>query len=309
MLSAFIDNLKAGSTYVYSPNPFVLLCGGEVTDIKEKKPTASLRDAFLKSSPFSAIKNAGILQIEEIREYFDKDCPYKELVTFERDIAQMSDLVLLFSESPGSFTELGVFTSFKDISRRLLLIIQNKHLQKASFISQGPVAVLRKVSDSAVFSITNKQVGIRGDNYASVKPNDLLNLLKSPMEQRLKEAAKHTTLQKSSFSHRCQLYVALLREFTVLKDDEIITLFAAFDIKLTKAALNKIAFCCKGVQWARTAQAGFDRVHFATDGKAAAKFSFSGGTLDPIRRRLEFRDHWAKNDPARLEAQIEAQLL
>jgi len=307
MLSAFVENLNADSTYVYSPNPFVLLCGGEVPDIKEGKPTASLRDAFLKSEPFSAIKNAKILQIEEIREYFEKESPYKELVTFERDIAQMSDLVLLFSESPGSFTELGVFTSYKDISKKLLVVIQNKHLQKSSFISQGPVAYLRSLSDYAVFSITNKQVGISGENYASVKPTTLLELLREPTERRLAESATHKTLQKKSFSHRCQLYVGFLREFTVLKDGEIIELFDAFGIKVSKPLLDKITFCCKGVGWAKTAQAGFDRVHFATDGKAAAKFSLSNGIHDLIRRRMEFRQHWVQTDPARLEAQSEAQ--
>lgn len=48
MLSAFIEKLEADGTHVYSPDPFVLLCGGERTGVDITKPK-SLRDAFLKS--------------------------------------------------------------------------------------------------------------------------------------------------------------------------------------------------------------------------------------------------------------------
>jgi hypothetical protein len=306
MLSAFIENLEAGGTHVYSPGPFVLLCGGTRTDIDEPKPK-SLRDAFLKSNFYSSIKNGDVKQIEDIREYFEKESPYKELVSFESNIAQLSDLVLLFSESPGSFAELGVFASHPEIAKKTLVVIQQKYLSKHSFISKGPIAYFTSISKKAVFSLTDASIGLRGNQYSTVIPANLLALLTEPVEQRLEDARESKTLKKSSFSHRCKLYVAFLREFHVLKDDELCQLFAAFDIKLNAPTLDRIAFCCKCVDWTGTTQLGFDRLHFALNApKEAAKFSLSGEFSDRVKRRLEIRQFWAQNDPNRLEARHEA---
>ena len=306
MLSAFIEKLEADGTHVYSPDPFVLLCGGERTNVDVPKPK-SLRDAFLKSDFYGSIENAEIRQIEDIREFFDKDSPYKELFTFERHIAQLSDLVLLFSESPGSFAELGAFASHADIASKTLVVIQQKYLSKSSFIAQGPIAYLNDLSERSVFSLTNASIGLRGNQFASVKPEKLLSLLTGPVGDRLEESKESRKLRKSSFSHRCRLYIAFLREFHVLKDVELSQLFQAFGIKITKSSLNQIAFCCKCVDWSKTAKLGFDRIHFALDvKKEAAKFNLHGDFGDRVKRRLEIRAHWSKNDPDRLEARNEA---
>lgn len=308
MLSAFIEKLEAGGTHVYSPDPFVLLCGGERSGVDIDKPK-SLRDAFLKSDFYKSIKNAEVRQIEDIREYFDKDSPYNELFTFERHIAQLSDLVLLFSESPGSFAELGAFASHADIANKTLVVIQQKYLGKDSFIAKGPIAYLSDVSEKSVFSLTNSSIGLRGNHFANVKPDKLLSLLAGPVADRLEESKGSKTLRKSSFSHRCRLYIAFLREFQVLKDAELIQLFAAFGISISKPVLNQIAFCCKCVDWSKTAKSGFDRIHFALDlKKEAAKFNLEGDFSDRIKRRLEIRAHWSKTDPDRLEARNEAML-
>lgn len=308
MLSAFIENLEADGTHVYSPNPFILLCGGERTDINVVKPK-SLRDAFLKSDFYATIKNGEVRQIEDIREYFDKDAPYKELVSFERNIAQLSDLVLLFSESPGSFVELGVFSSYRDIADKSLVVIQQKFLGKDSFIAKGPIAYLTSISKRSVFSLTNASIGLRGNEFSTVKPDKLLSLLAGPVEQRLEESRESKTLRRASFSHRCRLYIAFLREFQVLTDDELIKLFAAFEIKITPSVLDRISFCCKCVDWSKTAQLGFDRIHFAKElPKEAAKFVLKGSFSDRVKRRLQIREYWLKNHPDRLEARSEALL-
>lgn len=221
----------------------------------------------------------------------------------------MSDLVLLFSESPGSFAELGAFASHSDIASKTLVVIQQKYLGKDSFIAKGPIAYLSDISEKSVFSLTNASIGLRGNQFASVKPQKLLSLLAGPVGDRLDESKGSKTLKKSSFSHRCRLYIAFLREFHVLKDGELIHLFDAFGIKITKPALNRITFCCKCVDWSGTAKLGFDRIHFARNvKKEAAKFNLQGDFNDRIKRRLEIRAHWLKEDPDRLEARSEALL-
>ena len=305
MLSAFIENLNAGSTRVYSPKPYFLVCGGPIGSIIDPKPI-SLRDAFLRSDFVNAIRQADILQIEEIIEYFEKDSPYSNLVSFERDIAQMSELVILFSEGPGSFTELGTFSAYSEIFEKIIVIIQSKYLTKSSYILKGPITSLRERNDNSVFSITNGQVGIKVSDFSSVDPKVLLALLAGPIKQRLVEARSKTTLQPNKFGHKCKLYIGFLREFSVLKDAELKVLFKAFKIAMPTTLLNRIAFCCKCVNWSRTSQAGFDRVHFALEGNEAAMFDLKGDLSDKLRRRIELREHWVKIDPARIDARTES---
>lgn len=305
MLSAFVKNLNAGSTRVYSPKPFVLLCGGAVSNITDPKPI-SLRDAFLRSDFSQAIKAAEVLQIEEIQEYFEKDCPYKELVSFENDIAALSDLVVLFPEGPGSFAELGAFTAYPSITEKLLVVIQAKYINKSSFIFKGPIAFLKNSNERSVFSITNTETGIRGSDFSGVNPSKVLSLLRPHIDDRLEQAKDRTTFQKREFSHHCKLYVGLLREFSVLKDHELIELFTAFGVNLSKKKLEKITFCCRCVGWASTGQSGFDRVHFALNEKEAARLTLGGEMKDKLRRRIDIRSHWQESDPTRIATQLEA---
>jgi hypothetical protein len=302
MLTTFCDNVNVESVRVYPPKRYVLLCGGEVSSIYEPKPI-SLRDAFLRGGAIAALKNSHILQIEEIQEFFDKDSPYVDLVKFESDIAQVCELVLLFSESPGSFTELGSFAMLPAISEKLLLVVQSKYLSKSSFITKGPVASLKRDYPKSVFSFADATAGIADGVVSSVNEKTLVAILAPSIEQRLKQTEDRTTLDISKFNHLCKLYVGFLREAYCLRDDELLLLFHEFGSKIDQEILNRIAFCCSALRWASSVASGFDRVHFPTlDANEAARFEFKAPLSDKTRRRSEFRKFWEMNDPDRVAA-------
>jgi hypothetical protein len=302
MLSEFCDNVLAESVRVYPPKRYVLLCGGAVSDIHASSPR-SLRDAFLQGKGIESVKTSEILQIEEIQEFFDKDSPYDDLVEFEKDIAQVCELVLLFSESPGSFAELGAFSLIEEISEKVLVVIQNKHLSGSSFINKGPIASLKKRYPSSVFSLVESRYGITPQSLAGTNCNLLVQSLAGPIETRLKQAESRTRFDSSKFNHICKLYVGLLREFYSLKEDEIILLLAEFGCHIDEAKLNKLAFCCKAVRWSSYTTAGFDKIHFALPkNNEATKLEFKLPYSDKIRRRNDFRQYWEKHDPDRVAA-------
>ena len=243
MLTTFCDNVDVGSVRVYPPKRYVLLCGGEISSILEPKPK-SLRDAFLRGISSTALKNSYTLQIEDILEFFDKDSPYIDLVKFESDIAQVCELVLLFAESPGSFAELGRFSVIEGIFEKLLLIVQSKYLSKSSFITNGPVASLRRTYPNSVFSFADATTAIKNGLVSTVSEKLLANTIAPSIEMRLKQTENHTTLDVVKFNHLCKLYVGLLREAYCLKDDELIILMHEFGSVVDRELLNRIAFCC-----------------------------------------------------------------
>lgn len=302
MLDEFYQNLIVGSIRVYPPKRYVLICGGEVGSIVDLFPR-SLRDAFLRGDGFNAIKNSEILQIEEIRDFFDKESPYLDLVKFETDIAQISELVMLFSESPGSFAELGCFSMTEEIHEKILVILQSHHLSKSTFITKGPVANFRRQFPRSVFAIVDASIGVVDTSVENVDCKKLVDIISKPLSERLKETEGRTTLDVSKFNHLSKIYVGLLREFYCLKDDEILLLLWEIGFSLDLEILNRVAFCCAALKWSKTTSVGFDRVHYAVRGNnEAAKFEFAPPLSDKIRRRAEFRKYWEDIDPDRVSA-------
>lgn len=305
MLDAFSQNLIVESIRVYPPKRFVLLCGGEVGSIVEQHPR-SLRDAFLRGGGLDALRNTEILQIEEIQEFFEKDSPYVDLVEFETDIAKVCELVVLFSESPGSFTELGSFSMVRELYEKIIVIIQSQHLSKSNFITKGPIANFKREYDNSVFSIVDGGIGIINGDISKVDCNRLVNNIANPLRNRLIETESKTTFDHKSFNHLCKIYVAVLREFYCLKDDEILLLLWEIGFRtdfLDKPTLDKVAFCCMALKWTKSTTVGFDKIHYAIQANnEAAKFELTPPLSDRLRRRAEFRAHWTKVDPDRIAA-------
>lgn len=127
-------------------------------------------------------------------------------------------------------------------------------------------------------------------------------MLKDPLTKRLHEVTSRTTLNVNEFNHACKIYTAILREFYALRDDEIKELMECFGFNIVNIDLEKIAFCCRVMNWASTTLVGFDRVHFAYPENEAARFRFFGGWSDKARRRQVMRAHWEVVDPHRVAA-------
>lgn len=69
-----------------------------------------------------------------------------DLLTFEEFLAEVSDAIILFVESPGSFCELGAF-AYADalFSDKMIIVLDEQYRDDRSFIATGPVL---KASDN-----------------------------------------------------------------------------------------------------------------------------------------------------------------
>lgn len=191
----------------------------------------------------------------------------------------------------------------EEIYEKILVIIQNQYLSRSTFISKGPVANFKRLYDKSVFSIVDAIVGIYNNNIANLDINKLISTVSNPISSRLGETLDRTTLDISKFNHLCKIYVALLKEFYSLKDDEIILLLLEIGFEVNEKKLDRVAFCCRALKWSGSTTVGFDRVHYAIGGtNEAARFEFEDAFSDKIRRRMKIRQFWESNDPARVAA-------
>lgn len=127
----------------------LFLCGGEI-DAKASIPP-SFRDRLVTYSASSVpdIHNAIVLA-EKFKDYF-KDNTYTDLLAFEEEIANISTLVIIFLESPGSLVELGMFCSKPDFYKKLIIVVPEEEIESEdSFIYLGPLEYIRKKDSTSV---------------------------------------------------------------------------------------------------------------------------------------------------------------
>lgn len=75
---------------------------------------------------------------------------YGNLIDFESDAGNLSQAVVLFSESPGAFAELGAFCMDPVLSERLFVVIEKGHYKDTSFIAHGPIKKIEHQNDDAI---------------------------------------------------------------------------------------------------------------------------------------------------------------
>jgi uncharacterized protein YrzB (UPF0473 family) len=127
----------------------IFLCGGPVDATCFIPP--SFRDRFVS---YTANKDhhmhKALVLAENFKDYF-KDNIYSDLLVFEDEIANLSTLVVIFLESPGSFVELGMFCSKPHFYKKLVIVAPEQEVHKEdSFIYLGPIENIRKKDKSSV---------------------------------------------------------------------------------------------------------------------------------------------------------------
>ncbi|MBQ2900496.1 MAG: retron St85 family effector protein [Agathobacter sp.] len=133
--------------YIQHSNIDLFLCGGA-----SSKTNASNRDLLRKR-----LEKNDKLSIFYPEDMFMELLSRKkyDLFTLENFLAENSDLIMIVCESPGSFTELGAFTSNDKTLDKLVVLIQKRYKNDKSFIMQGPVRYIESKNKNNVIYFNN----------------------------------------------------------------------------------------------------------------------------------------------------------
>lgn len=186
---------KSENRFITYPK-FVFLCGKAFQNYSRYKLTnRGIVENYLKS------KSEGVFIVlsEKLWEDgFDKEI---DLLTFEEFLAEVSDAIILFAESPGSYCELGAFSyADKLFSDKLIIVIDDKYKNNKSFIITGPTAKAQKNGAQVVYAPFKS-----GDLLSSI---DLINVLedksfefssKSAARNKRKPNVKHNSVLVNAF--------------------------------------------------------------------------------------------------------------
>lgn len=303
----FVEDLSVEKLHVQAPTEIIFLCGGPYTDLSEPG-SASMRDAFRKVSAHPALGRREVVLAEDFTKLSVFASYYEDILEFETDLAQITELIILFCESAGSFTELGSFASTPEIAERLLVIIRDYHWKEDSFIKLGPLRYLIRLDKKSVFVLEDAVVGIVADSVSGINLDTFKSVLDEPLRARLSGTKEPSTFISSRAGHVIKLIVGLIQEYGALEVAEITELLLLFDVSVDEKRLRAYLLCAITVDWLAEQKKGFREFIVAKVDTPAMHFVAKGGALtkNRVRRRLLIRAHWEKNDPSRFRAIAQA---
>lgn len=161
---------KESFRYIHQPK-FVFLCGAGVSNGENRYQTKrGIVGRYInnkKDAIFCVWSEDLWMQNSSYTEEID-------LLTFEEFLAELCDYIIIFVESFGSACELGAFTlKDKKFIRKMLIVLDKRRENDASFINQGPVAKARK-NDAKIIYIDFEKA-LMGENIFVSEIDKMLN--------------------------------------------------------------------------------------------------------------------------------------
>ena len=143
-MKSHLDNTV--SRYITYPK-FVFLCGVAYSKNEYDTSNRGITGKYLQRKSDDVF----IVLSEKLWEdNFDSNI---DLLTFEDFLAEVSDSIILFVESPGSFCELGAFAyAEKQFSDKLIIVIDEKYKGDKSFIITGPTSKALKDGARVIYA-------------------------------------------------------------------------------------------------------------------------------------------------------------
>lgn len=279
------------------------MCGGP-TDVRSPHPV-SIRDAIYRELVRDDALERRIRIAEHYKDWSHESI-YRDLVSFERHLAELSSVIVLVLESPGSIAELGLFSIVDEFQSKLLVFIETEHYKSSSFIKLGPVDFLEKIHNN---SAECHRWTVEVDRRPSFDPKTAQDLQPELAEAVLKRAIKLTPehiFRQKSWLDTALLLCDFLNLCSALTLREIRGLLEMLGNPKTESELKQVLFILERVGLIAVEPKGDQRFYVGIVDKLFYYFQIREGTLDFSRFRSDQLAEYAKTDKKRFRAIQEA---
>ena len=261
----FVTDLDAKNLHVQAPSEVIFLCGGPTTGVSNSHAIQSLRDAFNKIIDFPTRDSRVLIQAEDVTKEALFFSHYADVLAFETDLAEITELILLFCESVGSFAELGAFSMIGEIAKRLMVVVRDLHWKEESFIKLGPLRYLENLyGPDAIFVIDDKETGMSGTDASNIDKLVVKKLLDIPLTKHFKMKREPTTFKSDRPGHLIKLIVGLIQDCGALKIEEISHALSIYALTLSIEKISAYLLCAKSVGWIIERRKGSHNLFFSS---------------------------------------------
>ncbi len=244
---------------------------------------------------------------EEVFNYF-KHSAYKDLVCFERDLAELSALTVIFSESPGSIAELGSFAVLKPVQEKLFIVIHEDDAEKESFIWRGPVLHVNEVAKAQgknnPVSVYNWRKALKDDDILTEEDFPDAEELEDAIEEFLSSLPKTQAFRKEQVGHVMLLMLDLLNVILLATADEIITCLKLLGINLKHPEVDQRLSLLTSLKLVVKKPYGHNVYYLTAHNRPWLNWGYakSATVRDVERWKLQFAEHYSKNIPRKMKA-------
>lgn len=221
----------------FSGAPIVLLCGGKVSR-KQKPDDPDLSFGSLRHAITDTASSFEVFLPEAITSW-QSDGIFKDLMSFERELASICSLVVIVLESEGALVELGAFSQLSELSDKIIAICASEHRARPSFINLG---ILRFISEKKSSSVRSYPWETK---YPHTITKEVVDDATSDIQSELDCLPKSQVFRPDQNSHVMVVICELLRLFVALKESEILEFVLLFGIAVTKEELRGKLFLLK----------------------------------------------------------------
>jgi hypothetical protein len=232
MLDAVADFLKSvnipASRVINTPN-LIFLCGG-IT--KKNGLYESARDYFHR---YLRANNPSIAKRVRLAENVNKSLnpgSFSDLLDLENYLADVSDLLIIFVESPGSIAELGAFAASAPLNPKTLAVLNSHYNLERTFIADGPV---KRIKDRQAYLYHYEWDPDDLNSAATVgefkdMSEDLIKLL----EERQHSASREQILNVETHGHKMLLVADLIGVIGITFEAELLECLTLCGCQVTK---------------------------------------------------------------------------
>lgn len=247
---------------------FIFLCGGPM-NIRSHEPT-SIRDAICRElSKQQEVSDR--IRVAEHYKNWAHDSHYKDLLSFERHLAELSSVIVLVLESAGSIAELGLFSIIDAFKDKLLVFVETAYYRSTSFIRLGPIDHLEKVHNNTAQYYRWTNPDERPPRFSPAIAQELQAELAEAVMARAEKPTREHDFSSESWLDVALLLCEVLSLCSALTIREIKTAFDLMGIQRTEADLKQVLFTLEIVHLVAVEPKGDQRFYVSVDERAFLK--------------------------------------
>lgn len=292
-----LRSIDLDGSYVLTPISHLFLCGGPSTQDCDHSP--SFRAALLsdlKNSPPKIERFPQITLAEDIVDWFE-DGVYKDLITFEDDLAAIANLIVLIVESPGSIAELGAFSQRREIRAKMLVVVDQEKSAGKSFIARGLIKYLKENYPKTIFVYPNV---LFKTNHPS---REIVEEVRNDVISRISNQPRKIQFHREDNGHVIFLIHDLVDYFFCLKLHEIQEFLSDLGIPLSIERVKQYLFLMVKVNLVERYEYGDDVYYFSLYDTAIIRFRHKTKHLDRTEFKFQhLRPFYQRADIRRLRA-------
>lgn len=278
---------------------FIFLCGGP-TDVRSHTPI-SIRDAIQRE----LVRDRDIenrIRIAEDYKDWAHDSTYSDLVSFERHLAELSSVIVLVLESPGSIAELGLFSIIEEFKKKLLIFVETNHYQSDSFIKLGPIDYLEKIHGNSAECHRWLSGNGRLATFDSSLAAELQPELADAVRSRAIKPIPERNFKSDNWLDGALLICDLLSLCSALTLRELRQLLIALGCDRTESDVKQLLFILQRVGLLAMEPKGNQRFYVGIDPREHLQFAYRDEHFDAMRFRSDLLRHYEKEDKKRFRA-------